>query len=139
MIYNFGRVKRLEYETAYRNGAVYKKPEMIMAQHVIKAVNHFKKDELHNLVSKLILSGRHFNLKITRLVYYYFVAPFDLNDRSIKIICKEGDGLHIVPDNLQKANRSVISRRVVARGRMESLFKNLPLLKSKNSGTPFYR
>jgi hypothetical protein len=125
MISSFGRVKRLEYEVISKTGKCFVKPEKIVLLRAAFVYNNFVNEKVYSLGAKFIINGTRYYIKITRLVYYCFVSPFDMSDSSIKIICKEGNGLHIVPDNLQKANRSEISKRMYKRNRLESRFNKL--------------
>jgi NUMOD4 motif len=42
MVSNFGRVKRLEYEMQYKNGAIYIKPEKIIKPGIVGKINKLK-------------------------------------------------------------------------------------------------
>ncbi len=125
MVSNFGRVKRLEYEMTYKNGAVYIKPEKIITPTVTRHKNKFKNDETRFLVNRVVLGGVRYNLTLSRIVYYCFKEKFDLDDKKINILCKDGDGLNVIPANLVKATLYDKARRMVARGRFESSLKYL--------------
>jgi NUMOD4 motif/NUMOD1 domain len=125
LISNYGRVKRLEYEMQYRNGAVYTKPEMIIKPFVIKAKNILIQDFTRFLVNRVTLDGARYNITIARMVYYCFVKKFDLQSKEINILSKDGDGLNMHPGNLMMASLSDKAKRIVARKRMVSPFKNL--------------
>jgi hypothetical protein len=125
MVSNFGRIKRLEYEMQYRNGAVYIKPEKIIKPSIMRAKNNLKNDYTQFLLNRVTLDGIRHNLTLSRIVYNCFVAPFNLDDKKIVILCKDGDGLNIFPKNLIKSTLSDKARRIVARGRMESPLKKL--------------
>lgn len=124
VISNYGRVKRLEYEMTYKNGAVYVKPEKIIVPTIIANPNKFKNDQTLFLTNRVVLHGRRYNLTIARLVYYCFVQEFDLADYDSFIVCKDGNGLNIRPSNLQLVGRAEKQQRMVTRGRFSS-----PLLK----------
>ena len=125
MVSNFARVKRLEYEMQYKNGAIYVKPEKIIKPSIVKAKNKFKNDYSYFLVNRIKLGGVRLNITLSRMVYHCFVEPFNLDDEKIVIICKDTDGVNVKPNNLMKATLSDRANRTVARGRMESTFKNL--------------
>jgi hypothetical protein len=125
MISNRGRVRRLEYEMEYSNGALYIKPEKIIKPNIVTQKNNFTGDRNQFLVNRVTLDGIKYNLTLSRIVYCCFVAPFDLEDRHIVILCKDGNGLNITPKNLTRATLSDKAKRIVARGRMESPFKHL--------------
>ncbi len=125
VVSNFGRIKRLEYEIQYKNGAIYILPEKIIKAKKTKAKNKFKKDFTQFLINHVTLAGIRYNLTLSRIVYYCFVAQFNLDDKKTVILCRDGDGLNIYPKNLIKCTLSDRANRIVARGRMESPFKNL--------------
>jgi hypothetical protein len=125
MVSNFGRVKRLEYEMTYHNGAIYIKPEKIIKPMIVRQKNKLKNDFTKFLVNRVMLDGIRHNLTLSRIVYYCFVAPFNLNNHKTIILCKDRDGLNIYPENLIKSTLSDKAKRIVERGRMESPFKNL--------------
>lgn len=125
MVSNFGRVKRLEYEMQYRNGAMYVKAEKIIIPTIVRAKNKLMNDFTQFLVSRVTLGGTRYHLTLSRIVYHCFVEPFNLDDKRTVIICKDCDGLNIYPKNLIKSTLSDKSQRIVARGRMESTLKNL--------------
>ncbi len=118
-------LRRLEYEMQYKNGAIYTKPEMIIKPRIGKAKNILKNDFTKFLVNRVTLDGIRYNLTLSRIVYYCFVARFNLDDKKTVILCKDCDGLNIYPRNLIKSTQSDKAKRIVARGRMESTFKNL--------------
>ncbi len=126
MVSSLGRIKRLEYEMIYRNGAIYLKEEKIIKPSIVVHKNNFKKDTTKFLVNRVVLQGIKYKLTISRIVYYCFITPFNLDDNTILILCKNGDGLNIYPENLVKSTFSDRAKRVVEKGRMESTFKNLP-------------
>src|SRR5271168_1659391 len=78
VISNFGRVKRCMYETQYRNGAIYVKPEKIIKPMIVKQPNKFVGDSTAFLTTRITLSGKRHNFMVSRLVYYCFVQAFDL-------------------------------------------------------------
>ena len=121
-ISSFGRVKRCEYERIYKSGAVYLKPEMILKSHVIKSYNQFKGDYNFFLTGKVCISGKIYVMMIARMVYYCFVAPFDLDDSDAWIICKDTDNFNMRPSNLKLVNRSQVQKRMVERKRQRSHF-----------------
>lgn len=125
MVSNFGRVKRLEYEMEYCNGAIYVKPEKIIKPSIVLQKNRLMNDVNQFLVNRVILQGTRYDLTLSRIVYYCFVEPFNLQDRETVILCKDTNGLNICPGNLEKSTLSGKSRRIFERGRTESPFKNL--------------
>jgi hypothetical protein len=122
LISNFGRIRRQQYEMQYRNGAIYIKPEKIIKPSVVKALNKFKKDFTCFLTGKVKVNGRKYGFMISRIVYYCFVEPFDMENRDVVIICNDTDNFNIYPSNLSMATRSQKQQRAVARKRFKSPF-----------------
>jgi hypothetical protein len=105
-ISNFGRIKRLEYEMEYKNGAIYLKNEKIIKPTIVKQPNYFKKDHTYFLSNRVIFNKRKHNFTIARIVYYLFVEQFDYDDSGIVIICKDANNFNIRPSNLRKMRLS---------------------------------
>lgn len=82
MVSNFGRVKRLEYEMVYKNGAVYTKPERIIKSKFVSQKNRYKKDVTKFLVNRATLDGIRYNFMLSRLVYYCFVGKLNLDEKK---------------------------------------------------------
>lgn len=125
MVSLFGRIKRLEYEMIYRNGAVYIKPEKIIKPTVVVQDNRFKKDTTRFLTVRVTFNGKRHSFMPARLVYYCFIASFDLKDHKVVILSKDCDPLNIHPGNLIKADLTGKAKRIVERERMVSHFKHL--------------
>lgn len=125
LISNFGRVKRLEYEMQYRNGAIYTKPEKIIKPIIVKQFNKFKKDYSSFLTCRVTLNGKRRTLMISRIVYCLFVHPFNLDNYTKVILCKDLDNFNIRPSNLQLVTVSQKQRRTILRKRYRSPFYDL--------------
>jgi hypothetical protein len=124
-ISNFGRIKRLEYEMEYKNGAIYLKEEKIIKPTIVKQPNKFKKDHTYFLTNRVIFNKKKHNFTIARIVYYLFVGQFDYEDSSIVIICKDGNNFNIKPSNLRKISISQKQKRTVERKRFRSPYSTL--------------
>jgi NUMOD4 motif/NUMOD1 domain len=124
MISNLGRVKRLEYEMQYSDGVTYRRREKIMKPQILKAKNEFKNDYTNFLYNKFTLNKIVCNLSMARTLYNYFIAPFNLDDSNIVIVCKDGDGLNVSLKNLLLATLSDKGKLNFARGRTKSIFQN---------------
>ncbi|MDP4129462.1 MAG: NUMOD1 domain-containing DNA-binding protein [Bacteroidota bacterium] len=122
MVSNYGRIKRLEYETQYRNGAIHVKPEQITKPRIYKAPNKYKKDYSSFLCVKVVLNKRIYGFTIGRLVYDCFVNHFNTNDRGWYVICVDTDNFKIRPSNLKLVSVSEKSLRSIQRGRFRSPF-----------------
>ncbi len=119
---NFGRVKRLEYETQYRNGAIHIRTEQIMKQRISKNPNKYKKDYTLCLVINLTLERKIYAFTIARLVHYCFVGHFDTDDHGLLVLCKDLNNFNIRPSNLQLATVSEKQRLIIKRERFRSRF-----------------
>lgn len=120
MVSDYGRIKRLQYEVQYRNGAIYTKPEKIIKPYVIKSFNKYKKDYTFFLVSRVGLRGSRYSFTIARLVYSCFVEPLGSADDEWAVICKNLDNFDVRPSNLELVNRSTRQLRIVERKRFKS-------------------
>jgi len=101
---NYGRVKRLEYELTYTDGRMYVKPEKIIKPVMMEIHNNFKNDDLFFLQITTTLFKRRYNFSIARLVFNCFIQPFKMDDISIIILTKDGNGLNIKASNLLMAS-----------------------------------
>jgi len=124
-ISSYGRIKRLEYEMEYKNGAIYLKEEKIIKPTIIKQINKFKKDHTYFLTNRVIFNKRKHNFTIARIVYYCFVEQFKYEDSRRVIICKDGDNFNIRLSNLQRVTISQKQQRTVERKRFRSPYSNL--------------
>jgi NUMOD4 motif len=80
---NYGRIKRLEYEMLYKNGAIYLKPEKVITPSVVKQFNKFKNDYSYFLTNRVKFKNERPGFSIPGLVYYSFMEKFDIEDHSI--------------------------------------------------------
>lgn len=122
MVSNYGRIKRLEYEQQYRNGAIHVRPERIIKARIQKAPNRYKKDYTCFLVVNVKLEKKIYSFTIQRLVYYCFVEHFNTDDHNLFVICKDTNNFNIRPSNLRLVTMSEKQLRVVNRGRFRSAF-----------------
>ncbi|HET6254721.1 MAG TPA: NUMOD4 domain-containing protein [Puia sp.] len=122
-ISSYGRIKRNQREVIYPNGAIIKLPDKIILPKVAKSFNKHVRDYVFQLHAHLRLEGRKYHLAIRRLVYYCFVKPFPLDDLSVCIVSSKGNGLDISPDNLEMLLRLDNTKRIYARKRMVSIFR----------------
>lgn len=120
LISDLGRIKRQQYEIQYPNGSICVRPEKIIKPRFDKAINKFRNDYTYYLIGKVVIEGRSFAFSVPRMVYYCFVEPFDLEDTSIVILCKNTDNLNIHPSNLMLATRDQKVQRAVERQRFRS-------------------
>ncbi len=118
-----GRIKRKARELLYPNGVIRKLPEKIILPRVAKSPNKYMRDHVYQLHAHLCLEGRKYHLPIRRLVYHCFVKPFPLDDQTICIVSRQGNGLDISPDNLEMIRRVDQTARIYSKRRMVSIFQ----------------
>jgi hypothetical protein len=121
---NFGRIKRLRRESIAKSGILRVYNEQIIAPRVGKTPNTYTSDLTYQLSAHLGLDGKKYHIPIRRLVYYCFVSPFDLEDSSINIVSKKGNGLDVRPANLLMLTDSQLWRRVVDKKRVILEFRS---------------
>ncbi len=111
-ISNYGRLKSRERFVSLPTGHDWKLPELIMKLIFVKQSNAYLKSNSYNVHCTLSLEGKKYRKSVARLVYYHFNERFDLNDRRIAIISKDGNGLHVHSCNLLKVSASERSLRI---------------------------
>lgn len=119
-ISSLGRLKRLPCVMQDCNGTVYRKLEKIIKPSVSKAPNHYTGDHTSLLWVRVIRNGWKYNMTLARMMYYCFVQPFDLEDHTKVILCRDGDNLNIRPGNLVLASLEQKQQRIAERGRRRS-------------------
>lgn len=122
---NKGRVKRLEYETTYKNGARYVKPEKIIKPELRWSYNRYKNDWTPYLSVRVGAHYRYYNFAIARLVYCSFNKNLRYSDFSKVIFYKDGDSLNTTLGNLVPATVSEKQRRIKEFGRSPNPFHKL--------------
>lgn len=133
---NYGRIKRLEYELEYSDGRLYIKPAKIIKPVLMKIPNRFVMDSVYFLRAAITLYKRKYNFSLARLVYHCFKASIKLDDPSVVILTKDGNGLNIKPSNLIKASLSEKQQRIFDLNRAAPLVvgneaKKLAIARSK--------
>jgi hypothetical protein len=123
LVSSLGRIKRQEREVLYPNGSLHVFPEKIILPRKSKTFNKHMQDYLYSLHAHLRVEGKKYHIPIRRLVYHCFVKPFALDDHSVIIVVKKGNGLDIRPDNLEMINTNTLIQRVYKKKRMVSIFR----------------
>lgn len=118
---NFGRIKRLQYELEYSDGRLYVKPEKIIKPVLMNIPNRFMMDSVYFLRTTITLHKQKYNFSIARLVYQCFKKPIKIEDESVVILTKDGNGLNIKPSNLVMASLSEKQQRIFELNRREPL------------------
>ena len=121
-ISNTGRIKSLPREIHDCNGKVIHKKERIIMAGVSPAPNFFTKDYTYQLAVTLRYQHKKYHSSIARLVYHCFVKPFDLQDHTIFIIQKDGNGLNCHYKNLKAVSATEKQKRSFSLKRNISCF-----------------
>ena len=123
-ISNYGRVKSLEREVMTGLGCVFM-PKRIKKVSILKTKNKTHNDFTNQLMMTVTIDRKCHNHTVRRLVYYHFVEPFNLTDKNILVLMKNGNGLDIYPENLVLASALKKVRKSVKTGRMKNTFAHV--------------
>lgn len=119
---NLGRVRRLPFEIICSNGQLRHIKPRFMAADIGICKNNTVKDEIYFLRVKIMREGELLSFSLSRLVYYCFIKKFDLSDHLLVVLCKDGNGKNIHPDNLALVDISYKQQRVFDRNRSQRTF-----------------
>lgn len=130
LVSNLGRVKRLAREIKRTGDRAYIIPERIAKAYKGQAVNTVKHDFTYQLSIQVKLDNRYHRFSITRLIYYCFVRPFDLQNLLVNVITKNGNGLDMRPENLALVSIEKKIHRIIEKGRMVNKFEYVDIDKA---------
>lgn len=116
-ISSLGRVKSLQRERVLYHGGIQPIRERILKLKLKKTRNHSVDEDLYTLITTLYRDGQAYFFSVGRLVYYAFVASFDLEDKSILISYKDGDGRNLNYRNLVISDLSQLRNQSYEKGR----------------------
>ncbi|MFT3705661.1 MAG: NUMOD1 domain-containing DNA-binding protein [Agriterribacter sp.] len=116
-ISNLGRVKRLERDTITSNGQLRHLSAIIMKPNVRVIKNKSVGDNVHFLRIRICSEGRKYSISIGRIMYYCFIKKFDLENYSLVVIPKDGNGKNLHPGNLMLVNITQKQQRIFERNR----------------------
>jgi len=122
---DYGRIKRMAYETEYTDGRKFLRKEKIIKPAVVWQYNTFKKDYTPFVCTRVTLEKTRHNFTLARLLYYCFVKKWDMGSNKKVVICKDGNGYNLRPANLQLVSWEEKQQRTVSRGRFHSPFHDL--------------
>ncbi|WP_153796806.1 NUMOD1 domain-containing DNA-binding protein [Foetidibacter luteolus] len=122
LVSNYGRIKRMERTDVIRQGMIRYYPEKIILPRLWLAPNKFVKDTTAQLAVHFTLEKKRYHFSVRRLVYHCFVAPVDLHDQSIQVICKNGNGRDMRAANLKLVTQSQVGKLIVQRNRRLATF-----------------
>ena len=141
LISSFGRVKRLAREVHATDGKVMRFSERIIRAYPDKVKNKSVGDEVYYLAASVVVENRRYKFSIPRIVYYCFVKKFSLDDYSLVVYAKDGNGKNIRPSNLRLTDLSGKAKRIFERGRLkrdiETTFDEYQRTQSIRSTNPF--
>lgn len=120
----FGRVKRLKREVLDARGYLRQLQEQILTADIHQMQNKGIGDEITHLNVSVLYEGKKTKFSIGRMVYYCFVKPFTLEDHSLVVCPKDGDGKNIRPSNLMLVDIARKQQRIFERNRMQMIRKN---------------
>lgn len=119
-ISSYGRLKSLERQASSLFGRERMMPEIMMELIFVKRFNQYLQQNSYHVHCSLSLGGKKYRKSVARLVYYHFVEKFDYSDRSISIITKDRDSLHVHYSNLQKISASERRKTQFAENRVRN-------------------
>ncbi|HCC52767.1 MAG TPA: hypothetical protein DEQ30_12535 [Porphyromonadaceae bacterium] len=118
-ISNKGRVKHLEQLIESHAGYTYLRPERIIKQAKNAATNHYLNQQRHSLFFILFFHAIRRTFKTSRIVYYTFVAPFDMEDPNLIVRFKDNNSLNVLPENLYLFERKKLTKWLVDHDRKQ--------------------
>ncbi|UZT97993.1 NUMOD4 domain-containing protein [Chryseobacterium fluminis] len=107
-ISNMGRVKSLERLTPMANGGYRKDGERIIKLSFVKYFNRYLQRTFYHVFCGFSLEGKKFRRSVARLVYYYFIEKFSMDDQHIAISYRDTNSLHLNYNNLELLSISEI-------------------------------
>lgn len=116
VISNKGRVKRLAYTMTDKNNRSTRLPERIRKLGVMEEKNHSLNKITNYLVCCVSKDKFTKTYPVARLVYIAFVSPFNINDNTVFVRYKDGNGLNCIPENLYLFDRAKITQWLVDHG-----------------------
>ena len=91
-ISNFGRIKRLEIERVSAKGHAVRLASKIMSCYLSKAKNYGVGDYIFGLSVCIRRNDIKYKFSVGRMVYYCFIKEFPLENRSLVVLPKDGNG-----------------------------------------------
>jgi len=112
LISNYGRIKTVKrWVQITAGGGGYWIKERVRKVQVTTQLVSGGKRRLTRLAITLKFEGKSFGISIARMVYCLFVKAFDLEDRTLLVVCKDGNPFNIRPDNLRLITSSASATR----------------------------
>jgi hypothetical protein len=113
---SYGRIKSLRRWVERPRGGRWTKDRILSTKYEKGVTKSGCKKEgtLHKTIHS---GGNHFGIQVMRLVYYLFVEKFDLDNRKLVVRSRDGNNLHVCPENVLLTNRSALITRAYKRER----------------------
>jgi hypothetical protein len=124
-ISNYGRVKRLPRWVGRKNGATVLLKEKIIAPRRNVSTNKYVNEVFHYVICKFNIDKRVRYFSITRMVYYCFNKKFDIKDKNLFVIVKDGDNFSTHVSNLMLVTQKVKNQRMYDLDRHIAPFSNI--------------
>lgn len=122
----FGRVKSLRKNQVRANGTMISRNPRILKLRDIK-INKSSNNAI--VLMNLFKDDKVFAFSVARMVYHVFVKPFDLEDKSLLIVKKDGDYLNCHYKNLElKKSENSRVKLVKSIKRRQKAKGDIPLL-----------
>lgn len=122
---NLGRIRRLKTTIVDKKGVTKPKHSMIIKIAVSKSINHHTGDTASYASVCLHKASKRYYLSVARLVYNCFVAQFDLTDRKLLIIPKDGNSLNLQASNLTLGTPKDRTAKMISSGRRKVFFPKI--------------
>lgn len=117
MISNFGRIKRLERGGVDKRKVTYIIKPLILKPTVHRSLNTTTGDYRCLLRIGILRDSKIYTYSPARLVYYSFVEQFELANKELFVLYKDGDGLNLRPENLMLGTQKDKAALMDAAGR----------------------
>lgn len=79
----------------------FKGNQVWLKEHILKLVADGNKNKAaSSLLAPLSKDGKKYQQSVGRLVYFHFVAPFNLGDKTKRIMYRDGCFYNLIPENL---------------------------------------
>lgn len=116
-ISNYGRIKSLERWVPIPNGGERKILERIKKPQAQRYLNKYLKAYFYHVRCSLFNEGKVYGKSVARLVYYYFVEKFDMDDPSFLISFKDDNRFNVYYSNLEKLTVNQLHYKTLNSGR----------------------
>lgn len=103
-ISNLRRVKRLERDVITSNGQLRHLSAIVLKPDIRVIKNISVGDRVYWLPARAFAEGKSHCISLGRTMYYCFIKKFDIEDYSLLVAPKDGDGKNLHPGTLMLMN-----------------------------------